>query len=149
MSRDEITMPQHVSPRAPIGSLLKRPREHKSRKLPFQPRATNPTYLDQIRQLPCLRCGIEPCGEAAHVRMNSAAFGKRQAMGRTPDDRWALPLCRGCHITDEDAQHRVGERTFWHDVGLNPLLVCEDLQRAAPDFLRMRAIVFAWIAARE
>jgi hypothetical protein len=81
--------------------------------------------------------------------MSSAALGKRNAMGAKPSDYFAVPLCRSCHQSDENSQHKVGEHTFWHHVGLNPLLVCEDLQKAAPDIVRMRAVVFKWIAARE
>lgn len=145
-----IIMPQQITPRAPIGSLLKRPRDVMVRRANSRPaRETDSVYLDLIRQLPCLRCGLDPCNEAAHVRMNSAALGKRQAMQVRPDDKWAVPLCRACHLTDPDAQHRVGEHAFWHNVGLNPLHVCQDLMRAAPDAVKMRAVVFTWIAARE
>jgi hypothetical protein len=139
-------MPQQMDRRAPIGSLFKRPMERarRSRKA----REESPTYLALIRQLPCLKCGMEPCGVAAHVRLNSAAHGKRQAMGQKPDDKWAVPLCAGCHTQDADAQHKVGEMPFWYAVGINPLLACERLQHAAPDVVAMRAVVFRLIAER-
>lgn len=70
-------------------------------------------YLAMIRQLPCVKCGVEPCGVAAHLRMNSGAYNKRQAMGRKPADSWTTPLCDGCHTNDYDAQHKIGEREFY------------------------------------
>ena len=146
-----IIMPQTLAPPSRPGSLLKRPREQRTQRKQFRVggRETDSSYLALIGQLPCLNCGLEldppRRNDAAHVRYNSAAFGKRQAIGAKPDDQWTLPLCRDCH----DRQHKIGEHQFWHEVGLNPLLVCEDLQKAAPDIVRMRAVVFTWIAVRE
>lgn len=136
--------------RAPIGSLLKRPgnERHKREKMGRSPRIQEPSHLQAIRELPCMKCGLDPCGEAAHVRMNSAAFNKRAGKGEKPDDKWSLPLCGGCHRLDPDSQHRVGEETFWHALGLNPLLICEALHKASPDVVRMRAVVFSFIAQR-
>lgn len=145
---------EHVTRLANPGSLLKRPREQRVRRLPFRSaRETDASYLDLIRQLPCLCCGLEAnppyLNDPAHVRMNSAAFGKRQAVGQKPDDRWALSLCRACHTDDPDSQHKIGEQEFWRRVGLNPLLVCEALQKAAPDLVKMRYVVIDAIAKRE
>lgn len=144
-----LTMPQHVSRRAPVGSLLKRPRESSRTKTANRGRVLDPGYLALIRELPCLKCGMEPCGEAAHVRLNSASFGKRQALGQKPSDSWTVPLCAGCHRDDPDAQHKVGEAIFWDTLGINPLLVCQDLQKAAVDVMKMRAVIFNFIAGRE
>lgn len=142
-------MPQQVTIRAPYGSLLKRPRETRPRKNGFgRARQQNPSYLELIRQCPCLKCGLDGFSEAAHVRQNSAAHGKRQALGQKPDDQWSLPLCAGCHRLDDDSQHRLGEETFWHRLGISPLLVCEKLHAAAPDLVRMRAVVVRAIAER-
>jgi hypothetical protein len=142
-----VTLPQTLRRPAPIGSLFKRGREVRSPSY-RRPRETDATHLDAIRQLPCLRCGLEPCGEAAHVRMTSAAHGKRGSMAAKPDDKWAVPLCPGCHRQDADSQHRVGEIAFWSALDLNPLLICESLHAASPDVLRMRAVVFTFIAGR-
>jgi hypothetical protein len=91
---------------------------------------------------------MEPCGEAAHVRQNSAAFNKRGGMGKRPADKWALPLCPDCHTRDRDSQHKIGELQFWHDAGLSPLLVCERLYAARGDVVRMRAVVVAAIGEK-
>lgn len=144
-----ITMPQQVRTPAPVGSLLKRGvREARTRALPFRARETDEAHLALVRQCPCLKCGMDPCGEAAHVRKNSAAHGKRQAMGQKPSDYFAVPLCADCHRNDRDSQHRVGEEIFWDRLGLEPLLVCEELQRVTGDLVRMRAVVFVFIAGR-
>lgn len=141
-----MTRPQQIDNLAPVGSLLKNPMA--PRRKSTKGREESPSYLALIRQLPCLKCGMEPCGVAAHVRLNSAAHGKRQAMGQKPDDKWSVPLCRGCHTQDSDAQHKVGELPFWHAIGINPLLVAADLQKAQ-GIEAMRAIVVKAIRARN
>jgi hypothetical protein len=142
------TRPQRLTATAPVGSLFKRPLARMR-----QPRrryeASDPLYLTQIRQLPCLCCGLEPCGEAAHVRLQSAAHGKRGGMAKKPADAWAAPLCGACHRESADALHRIGELTFWHRLGLQPLLICTTLHAARGDVPRMRAIVFHFIAERQ
>jgi len=139
------THPQRF-PSAPVGSLLKRGRtERTSTRAPV----SDVAHLACIRQLPCLKCGMEPCGEAAHVRLNSSAFGKRQALGARPGDEWAVSLCRACHTGDPDSQHKIGEREFWDRLGINPLLVARELWEASGDVVRMRAVVFSAIAERK
>lgn len=106
--------------------------------------AKEPSYLNAIRQLPCLQCGLEPCGEAAHVRFQSGTFGKHGGIGKKPADRWAVSLCRPCHMQ----QHHQGETEFWNGLGINPLLVASNLYAAKGDVVRMRAIVLVAIASR-
>ncbi len=146
-----MPFPQHVTRLAPVGSLLKqsRPREARTKDLGRSPRQRDGGHLSAIRQLPCLKCGLEPCGEAAHVRMNCSALGKRQAIGAKPDDAWSVPLCPGCHTHDPDSQHRMGESVFWDLLGLNPLLIAKKLYELSPDLVRMRAAVFSFIAGRS
>lgn len=143
-----MTRAQQIVNRAPVGSLLKNPIPE-FRKPTRKARQEAPGYLALIRQLPCLKCGMEPCGQAAHVRLNSAAHGKRQAMGQKPDDKWTVPLCGGCHTDDADSQHKVGEIPFWHALGIGPLAVCAKLYAAAPDLAAMRAVAMKAIAARR
>jgi hypothetical protein len=135
----------------PSGGLFKRVRE-KSRELRsrFRPiRQRDNGYLVMVRQCPCLRCGMDPAGVAAHVRLSSAAFNKHNAKGAKPDDRWTLPLCRACHTDDPDSQHRIGEKAFWWIVGINPLLVAERLYQRRDDLVAMRAVVLYAMAERE
>lgn len=140
-------LPKRIARIAPIGSLLKHPISI----APVAHQERSPgdaSYLAMVRQLPCVKCGMEPCGEAAHVRITSAAFHKRGGIGKKPDDRWALPLDRGCHQTDRDALHRSGEYLFWHQLGINPLLICERLYAQRGDLVAMRAVILSAIAER-
>jgi hypothetical protein len=132
---------------APPGSLLKqfRPENRKRLSLGRKPRELDANHLDCIRQLPCLKCGLEGFSQAAHVRMNQGSLGKKQALGAKPDDRWAVPLCRDCH----DEQHSQGEEMFWHQVGINPILVAQKLFSLSPDVMRMHSAIHAFIARIE
>lgn len=131
---------------APPGSLLKR--------FSTQPRrdvrkaaGRDAPYLDLVRQCPCLKCGDEP-SEAAHVRYASAAFGKASGLGKKPDDRYAVPLCAGCHRLDRGAQHSRNERAFWEEIGINPLIAAERLYAQRGDLVAMRAVVMVVISER-
>ncbi len=119
---------------APPGSLLKgqiKARGIKNR----SPRIHDEKHLAFIRRLACLSCGVEPCGEAAHLRAASDKHGKPNAgVGAKPDDKWALPLCHRCHVEGPQAQHRVGERPFWQKLHINPFMVCEELFEATGNF---------------
>lgn len=107
-----------------------------------------PDHLALIRQCPCLKCGLDPAGEAAHVRLNSAAAGKRQAMGRKPNDSWTVPLCRACHVSDPDALHRIGEREFWDRIGIGVIKAAQRLYAATGDLVAMRAVALSIIGER-
>jgi hypothetical protein len=139
------THPQRLTAPAPPGALLKRafglallrPRRIET--------DSDPAYLAAIRQLPCLRCTMEPCGIAAHLRMSSGAFGKKSGLGRKPSDRWSLPLCQEHH----DLQHKIGELQFWHDAGISPVLTAIKLYERRDDAVAMRAVVFAAIAEKR
>lgn len=144
-----ILRPQRITPPAAPGALLKTivaappPRSFRA-----EP-ADDPAYLAQVRQCPCLYCGVDPCGEAAHVRLASAAFGKSSGLQKKPEDRWALPLCRDDHLNARHAQHRRGEDAFWQALGINPLLVCERLYAKRGDLVAMRAVAMVAIAERS
>lgn len=139
--------PRRLTPPAAPGTLLKRtspaPRPAKC-----EP-AEDPDYLALVRQLPCLYCGVEPCGEAAHVRLASAAFRKSSGMQKTPEDRWALPLCREDHLNARTAQHNRNETEFWQSLGINPLLVCEQLYKQRGYLVAMRAVAMVAIMNRS
>ncbi len=142
-----LIRPQRIFPPARPGALLKcvtpQPRSHIK-----QGAEVDPDYLALVRQLPCLKCGVEPCGEAAHVRFASAAFGKASGMGKKPADKWALPLCGDDHRVNRTAQHRGSEQAFWADLGINPLMTAEKLFAQAPDLVAMCAVIFITIAER-
>jgi len=142
-----LPRPRRLTPPAAPGALLKRAVAPIVR-----PRKTeagrDPDYLALVRQCPCLKCGLDPCGLAAHLRMNSGTFNKRQAMAKKPSAKWTTPLCAACHTDDSDAQHRVGEAAFWMALGVNPFLVCEWLYAQRGDLVAMRAVIFSTIATR-
>ena len=141
--------PQRLTPQAAPGELFKRGYG------PIQPRPRlveserDEAYLILVRQLPCLRCGMDPCGEAAHIRQSSGVHNKHGGKAKTPADRWALPFDRACHQNDPDAIHKVGELAFFQFLGIAPLLVCERLYAKRGDLVAMRAVIFCAIAERE
>ena len=45
--------------------------------------------------------------------------GTESGVGFKPGDRYAVPLCSGCHAR----QHRIGELTFWSALRIDPLNV--------------------------
>lgn len=141
------TAQRRISAVVPPGTLLKRQPPVEDRRA-REATGRDISYLAMIRQLPCIKCGVEPCGTAAHLRMNSGLYNKRQAMAKKPSDDWTTPLCNGCHTNDYDAQHRIGEQEFWRRLGVNPFLLCQRLHAARGDLLAMRAIVLVTIAER-
>lgn len=139
--------PRRLTPPAPPGSMLK----HLTVVAPVPRKdATDhdPDYLALVRQCPCLSCGLDPCGEAAHVRFASAAHGKASGMHKKPSDQWALSLCAGCHRLNRDAQHNRNEYEFWNALGINPLLTCIQLYARRGDLVAMRSVIFVAIAGR-
>jgi hypothetical protein len=141
-----IELPRRLSPPAKPGELLKRPAAPER----ISPeKGKSPDYLALVRLLPCLYCGQEPAGEAAHVRLASAAFGKSSGLGKKPDDCWALPLCASDHRNARHAQHNRNESEFWQSLGINPLLAASQLWEARGDFTRMVSIVHVVIASRS
>jgi hypothetical protein len=140
-----LPRPQRITPSLPIGSLLKT--AGPPRRISHE-EGKQPDYLALVRQCPCLRCGMDPAGVAAHLRLNSGLHNKRQAMAKKPSDSWTTPLCAGCHTNDPDAQHRIGEEEFWRRLGLNPFLVCERLHAQNGDLVAMRAVCFVVISER-
>lgn len=141
-----IVRPQRITPPAAPGVLLKR-FEPAPRIIRAEP-ADDPDYLQNVRDCPCLYCGHDPCGEAAHVRLASAAFGKSSGMQKRPEDRWALPLCRDDHLNARHAQHKRSEDAFWQSLGINPLLVAQRLYAQRGDLVAMRAVIFVAISER-
>ncbi|HEX7881685.1 MAG TPA: hypothetical protein VF499_02990 [Afipia sp.] len=139
--------PQRISPVSPPGALLKRVDVQPRLRRFEQGEGREPSYLAMVRQLPCLKCGMEP-SEAAHVRFASAAFGKASGLGKKPDDRHSVPLCAGCHRLDRDAQHTRNEREFWDSIGINPLLIAERLYAQRGDLAAMCAVVIRAISER-
>lgn len=142
-----LPRPQRITPPARPGALLKRtlpaPRLFKA-----EP-AEDGNYLALVRQMPCLYCGVEPCGEAAHVKYSCAAFGMKNMLGKRVEDSRALPLCRDDHLNARHAQHRGSEEAFWLALGINPYLVTTQLHAQRGDLVAMRYVIVQAIADRS
>lgn len=145
MTRD---FPRRLTPPAPIGSLLDRKASAAPSNGKTEPREDR-DYLAMVRQLPCLYCGLEPAGEAAHCDFSSYEFGKKRSFGRRPSDSQALPLCRDDHLNARHAQHKGNEAVFWEALGLQPYAVARNLYAKRGDLVAMRAVVMVAIANRE
>lgn len=66
----------------------------------------------------CCKCGSMKSVEAAHVRIGSGAGG-----GQKPDDWRTVSLCFACHRGPRaDAQHAMGERSFWAGIDYERLI---------------------------
>lgn len=141
--------PRRLTPPEPPGSMLKRFADVPQQRAPKAEPSEDPDYLALIRQCPCLYCGVDPCGEAAHVRLASAAYHAASGMGRKPPDRLSLPLCREDHLNARHAQHRRNEREFWESLGINPHCACERLYAKRGDLVAMRAMAFVIISERD
>lgn len=139
--------PQRITPPAPIGSLLDRTA---SRALaPKTDAGKDENHLALVRQCPCLSCGHDPCGEAAHVKFTSFAFGRANKLGKRPHDCDALPLCREDHLIGRNAQHKGDEEAFWQALGIEPYAVARDLYDRRGDLTAMRMVVMVAIANRD
>lgn len=92
-----------------------------------KPRVENKPFLAFVRRQACCACGF-PKSQAAHIRMSNAAHGAlNPGVGAKPDDAKCVPLCEWCHLTAPHAQHRIGERRFWAEVGIDPFVIAKNL----------------------
>jgi hypothetical protein len=89
-------------------------------------------YLAHTRLQPCIvgpiLGGCEGRIDPAHLRFGEAKVGRlNPGLGKKPDDRWVLPLCRKHH----EAQHAAGnERRWWAEVGIDPNQACQERHAA-------------------
>jgi len=90
-------------------------------------------HLAFVRQLSCVACGKAAPSEAAHVRT-----GTDSGVGIKPGDRYAVPLCSGCHAR----QHRIGELSFWSALRIDPLNVALRLWTVSSDMVAGERTVF-------
>lgn len=95
-----------------------------------QPRVENKKHRQFVGGLPCLICHDNTTTEAAHVKLTDDTSKKRHVGGaEKADDKWTVPLC-GRHHRD---QHNMNEKVFWLTVGIDPLVVCEQLWAVSGD----------------
>lgn len=74
-----------------------------------QPRLLDPGYLAWLRERPCIACRRPPRCDAAHLKMAWPALDKPFSGSLRPDDKYAMPLCRSCHMR----QHAHGDELGW------------------------------------
>jgi len=96
-----------------------------------RPREENRAHLAFIRNLPCLVTGRRDNVEAAHIRYQDLAYGKRAAgKGEKPSDAWTVPLHRDVHREQHDAGD---EQLWWQEKGIDPVRVALALSQASGD----------------
>jgi hypothetical protein len=89
-----------------------------------EPRVLCPGYLEWLRKQGCA-CGCKsaPPSDPAHIRSGSIRHGKRPTgMAEKPDDRWAVPLNRVCHMRQHDFGDELG---WWSAHGIDPFGTAE------------------------
>ncbi len=59
-------------------------------------------YLDWVKTLSCSFCGVEPAGDAHHIR----GRGNLGGTALKAPDQYVMPLCRGCHQMFHDTGDR-------------------------------------------
>ncbi len=90
-------------------------------------------HLRFVASQPCLVCGASP-SQAHHVRL-----AQPRALGRKVSDEYTVPLCADHH---RELHMRGDEGAWWHDKGLKPLKVAEELWRGASSQLADRSPPF-------
>lgn len=102
-----------------------------------RPRQTAAAHLAFIRSLPSLIPGHGPV-EAAHIRYGDSRYAKPPTgMGEKPSDKWCVPLAHDAHM----AQHSRGERQFWEEQGIDPIIVAAFLYAHSGDDMAGRTII--------
>jgi hypothetical protein len=88
-----------------------------------QERLVDPQYLKWLMRQRCACCGAPPPCDPAHLRAGSLKYAKPYpGLRRKPDDRWALPLKRKCHMSQT---FQFGELQFWQLHGVaDPFALC-------------------------
>ena len=113
--------------RRPATAFSRMPRQRR-------PRERARSHLKWIATLPCAICLAEGRSQAAHIRLASAAHGKRAVgLGEKPDDCWTVPLCVEHHLTGMEAQHRMVEADFWRQHRRDPFSLALALWRFSGD----------------
>ena len=95
-----------------------------------EPRMRNAKHCAFIRGLPCLVTGRKDGVECAHIRYADFSLNKTEAgIGAKPSDCWTVPLSAHEHRL----QHSRGERAYWRELGINPLVVALALYEVSGD----------------
>jgi hypothetical protein len=92
------------------------------------PRVRDEKHLAFVRLQGCCLPFCKREAEAAHLRMENLAIGKRETGGgERPSDSFAVPLCPYHHRTGIDCQHNCNEREWWELRGVDPWAIAASL----------------------
>jgi hypothetical protein len=91
-------------------------------------RVRDKEHLRFVASQPCLLCSTTP-SDPHHVR-----FAQPRAMARKVGDDFTVPLCRAHH---RELHHSGNEAAWWHDMGIEPLEIAEQLWRETSGRARM------------
>lgn len=84
-----------------------------------RPKIRSAKHLAWIRTLPSLIPGTGSV-DAAHLRYAEELYAKdHTGMQEKPSDCWTVPLAHDVHMD----QHRFGEREWWKERGVDPIVV--------------------------
>ncbi len=113
-------------------------------------------YMGFIKSLPCIKCAV--LGRAnygvdvAHVGLAIAAHGWREAgVQEKAPGRRVLPLCPNHHRVEygREAQHAMGERAFYDEMGICPACLCESLSSAYDSGSSGLAVIWSAVRSRR
>jgi len=76
-------------------------------------------HLMKLAEMPCMFCGLDPCGEPHHIRSKTNG-----GMGMKPSDYFTITTCHRCH----SRIHHEGEGPFFAEYGLTIEEVIETAQ---------------------
>lgn len=103
-----------------------------------EPRIIDKTHLAFVARLPCLITGRRGV-HVAHIRYGNPTIGKRHTgLQEKPDDCWTVPLDPHVHLHE---QHRMNEKEFWRQHGIDPCLVAQALFKISGNDEAGRAIL--------
>ena len=77
--------------------------------IPKNPRFASPKYLNWVRELPCVVCGMHGHDNDQIVAHHAIGIGHMRGIGIKTPDSWAVPMHATCHAAwhqhpDYDAQ---------------------------------------------
>ena len=92
--------------------------------MPMQQGKSIKSWYEFIGERNCLGCQTWPV-QLAHIRLLISPKTQAMLPRREGINEWAvIPLCEGCHMTDTDSIHKVGENRFFeaHEVSQEQVL---------------------------
>jgi len=135
-----MTRPQQIKREKVFGNFRVRAakKPHKNAQTYKDRPGMSEAHLALVRKLPCVMTGQVPGGEAHHVKTGTGERG----MGLRSTDKWAVPLSHDAHMELERAGSR-NELAWFAMIGIDPVVLAQDLWAATGDLPKMTRIVIA------